>query len=452
MIRTLTKRNTVFGVKLRAAAALAAILCAAAGAGAQTTQPFDLSSIYGRVTTQYTGAQVRSWRKIRLDGKECLVSPRLDFGADCEVNHHRVAAVYSGTGSLEVSVAHSTSPILLTVLQKKYLRSRFLRLKSKTTIKVSSNYKRERYVWLFVRTSGQVTIKALGHACWRGKGTIYGHMGRYFEFASGKLPYRLMYPRRYDPQKSYPLVISVSGSGGVGMDNARSMEMIVFARFLFTRYYNDREFECFSVVPQIPPPGGQVPAPYYPKGPRGRPTPPFHPDWPAVNENGWYTQATLALTEELLKAPSINIDPDRIYFAGYSYGGKACWEFLRAGRDVFAAAASGGGWPIGRARSKPTDILLRRLKLEVRRYRHIPTYIFAGSRDAMRFGSEAVHKEILVQGGKSFYDEIPGATHVGAAARGWTNRKRISWLFRQRRSKNPRAGKDPFPGGIYDRQ
>ena len=38
----------------------------------------------------------------------------------------------------------------------------------------------------------------------------------------------------------------------------------------------------------------------------------------------------------------IPIDPNRLYFAGFSYGGKACWEFLKAAPDLFAAAMCHG--------------------------------------------------------------------------------------------------------------
>jgi dienelactone hydrolase len=167
-----------------------------------------------------------------------------------------------------------------------------------------------------------------------------------------------------------------------------------------------------------------------------------------VNENGWYVQATLALIERLKAAEGLSIDPDRIYYSGFSFGGKACWEFLKAGRETFAAAACGAGWPVGRAFSDPAGAILDRLKLEVQRYKHVPVYIFAGQKDRMRLGSAAVHKAILAAGGTSVYDEIPEADHV-ASHRGWLNRERITWLFSQSRKNNPAPGPDPWPGGKY---
>jgi hypothetical protein len=89
------------------------------------------------------------------------------------------------------------------------------------------------------------------------------------------------------------------------------MEMVGCARKMFTNYYDNTSYECFSLVTQIPP-VKNVPAPYYPKGNLGAPTR-YHPGWPAVNENGWYTQATLALIRELTASDRVNIDRNRIH-------------------------------------------------------------------------------------------------------------------------------------------
>ena len=77
-------------------------------------------------------------------------------------------------------------------------------------------------------------VQSLNVEVWRGYDTAYGHAPGEFEFAGGTLPFRLMYPEHYDPEKQYPLVLSVPGSGGVGNDNVKSMEMTVPGRFFFT--------------------------------------------------------------------------------------------------------------------------------------------------------------------------------------------------------------------------
>jgi len=419
-------------------------------AGAQTrpkttTAPAALAAAHDEVTTRYTGAQFLAWRQMEANGRKCRVSSAITFGRHYELNHHRVTVNYTGKGTVELYVAGSRLAKPDGILKKKL---RFAAIGSGREKRTVSRYRGESHAWLFLRRSGNVRIESIRHTCWRGKGTLYGHVPGKFAFAGVELPYRLMYPRNYEPRKRYPLVLSVSGSGGVGTDNVRNMEMVILARHLFIRYYHDKELECFSLVPQILP-SNAIPGPYWPKGDRGAPTRSYHPDWPAVNENGWYVQATLALIRSLVADRRLGIDLDRVYFTGFSYGGKACWEFLKADREMFAAAMAGGGWPIGRARSEPRGMTLARLKLEVRRYKHVPVLAFAGGDDGMRHGSSAVCREIRAQGGKSTYLEFPGVSHVSSASKGWGNRGNIAWLFEQNRKNNPKPGKDPFPGGIY---
>jgi len=401
------------------------------------------------VAARYTGRDVRSWPERRVHGKTCRVSPALSAGPRDELGHHRLVVTYTGDGTVEASIAHGPKDALASVLGNRSLCRPPRKVASGRELTVASRYKGERFGWVVLRTVGDVTISRVRHTAWRGKGTLYGHVGRTFEFAGAELPFRLMYPKDYDPRRAYPLVISVAGSGSVGSGNVRSMEMVILARFLFTHYYDDPDFACFSLVTQIPP-FKAIPAPYWPKGERGKPEPVYHPDWATVNENGWYVQATLALIERLKAHEAIRVDPDRVYYTGFSYGGKACWEFLKAGREVFAAAVCGAGWPVGRAFSTPGGDTLARLRQEVRRYKHVPVLIFVGAKDRMRFGSRAVHKEILAAGGRSTYVEFPDTEHVFSAGKGWGQREHVAWLFKQDREKNPPAGKDPFPGGVYD--
>ena len=401
--------------------------------------------------TSYKASDIGKWESCTVDGKACRVSPTISFGKGVELNHHRVTVTYSG-GSVELSLAHSRLSKLENAIGKRHLHSSLRPVKSGVVKKIVSSSRGEGSAWVIVRATDAARITGITHTCWRGKGTLYGHAPGEFKFAGATLPFRMMLPRDYDPRKGkkYPLVISVSGSGGVGTRNVRNMEMVILAKNLFTTYLDDKEFECISIVPQIPP-DKAIPKPYWPRGPLGKPTPIYHPDWPAVNENGWYTRATIALIKDLIADKGLNIDPDRVYFTGFSYGGKACWEFLRAGRELFAGAICGSGWPIGRAYSSPTGALQARLKLEVSRIKHIPVSIFAGQEDPMRFGSRAVHAEITAQGGKSSYVEFPKTKHVATARSIWRNGTYIAWLFKQNRRDNPKPPPDPYPGGIYEK-
>ncbi len=391
---------------------------------------------YGRT---YSGEQVSEWEHAEVNKKDCLVSP-VQKVKGYELNHHRVTVDYAGKGKVYVSVAHTSSSSLGAAIKEKKV-SPLKEAESSKAVYVPCPGKGETNAWIILHIEGDAKISSVKYRCCGGENTIYGHKPMFFQFGGSKLLYRMMYPRNYDPKKKYPLVLSVSGSGGVGKDNVKSMEMVILGRYLYTSYYLDNELECFCIVPQIPS-NDIIPAPYYPAGPKGAPTP-NHPDWPAVNEEGWYVQATLALIKSLIEDKNLSIDPDRVYYAGFSYGGKACWEFLKAGPDVFAGAICGAGWPIGSVGTDPQGKLADALKKEVARYKHIPVTIFVGENDhGMRPGSKAVHKEIQAQGGKSTYVELPKTDHVGSAGKFWTDRKRIKWLFEQNRSKNPKAGTD----------
>ncbi len=397
----------------------------------------------------YNAQQVLAWSRRSVDGHKCIVSPPLRAGAGEELNHYRITVVTEGEGTVEFSLAHSAQGDVGHATAKSNLHTPFKAITPRVETRVASPYKGERFAWLILRTQGAIRITGVRHIAWRGKGTLFGHAAGRFAFGGATLPYRLMYPANYDPKKAYPLVLSVSGSGGAGTDNVRNMELVILARNLFTQYRHDAELACFSLVPQIPS-AGRAPKPYWPAGKRGGPTPFYHPDWPAVNENGWYADATLALIDSLLKDPGVNIDADRVYYSGFSYGGKACWEFLKAGRTVFAGAMCGAGWPIGRVGAKPDAKLLARLNLEVQRYKHIPVSIFTGEQDrGMKYGSQAAHKAITAQGGASRYVEFPNTSHVASASKIWGNRDHVRWLFQQNRTANPAPGDDPFPNGQY---
>ncbi len=384
----------------------------------------------GELTTTFTGEQISRWRVQTADERTCRLSPMITADGD-ELNHHRVSVQWRGEGEVWVSVAHSRDERWDKAIDKSHLHSNWQKATRGEPVTAVSAYPGERFAWVLLHSDGDVDIQRVTHTCYRGKGTLYGHKAMEYTFAGRTLPFRIMLPRNYDPSRTYPLVISVAGSGSIGTKNHKNMEQVILARYLFTHYYDREEFDCFSLVPQIPP-HTVIPEPYFPAGPRGAPTR-WHPDWPTVNAEGWYTQATLALVRELVANPKLHIDPDRVYYTGFSYGGKACWEFLKAAPDLFAGAICGGGWAIGRAYSNPEGPALQQLAREVATYAHVPVLIFAGEKDPMSAASRAVHRQIEAAGGTSRYVEIPGVGHIPSAARGWGNPANIQWLFQQRR-------------------
>ncbi|MHB9106981.1 MAG: carboxylesterase family protein [Armatimonadota bacterium] len=65
-----------------------------------------------------------------------------------------------------------------------------------------------------------------------------------------KLPYRLLLPQGYDPQRTYPLILFLHGISECGHDNRRPVAWLgeSFLQPSFRAAY-----PCFVVVPQCPP-------------------------------------------------------------------------------------------------------------------------------------------------------------------------------------------------------
>ncbi|MBN2211933.1 MAG: hypothetical protein JW709_11105 [Sedimentisphaerales bacterium] len=387
--------------------------------------PFD------EVIVEYTGEQVAGWLSNTIDDVPCRVSPAITFPAGLELNHYEITVSFTGTGEIKVSVGHAGNNDFGNILTKKHLHRPFQPARSDGPCRFSSPYHLETTAWILLSAIGDVQISGVQFHCVRGQGTNYGHTAMAFNFAGVDLPYRLLAPRQIVEGKRYPLVLWVSGSGGVGSDNSKQLEVFSSARYLYISYFNNDKFACYSLAPQMRP-QTDIPAPYWPQGDLGKPTP-EHPDWPLPNAEGWYTQATLALIETLINDPAYQIDPDRVYYTGFSYGGKACWEFLKAAPDRFAGALCVAGWAIGSVLSKPTDALKETLRQEATAYRHVPIRIFAGEKDAMRHGSQVAYEVLKQLGADCEYTEFPGADHLGITGRVWTNTKTMEWLFEQKK-------------------
>lgn len=411
-----------------------------------TLTPLSAHSPFSQALTTYSEERVNRWPEITVAETPCLISPTFSVPPKGELNHHRILIKFTGPGSVEAAILHSSSNDAAVALKNRSSLAPWQKATSGKELSFATGSRGETSAWVLLKITGDVRPTSLQHRCLVSQTTLYGHLARAFNFENGTLRYRMMVPARFDPKKSYPLVISVSGSGGVGNDNARSMEMVILAKYLYTNYLFDPQLECISIVPQIPD-DKSIPPGFHPLGQRGAPTP-EHPDWPAVNADGWYTQAVLALVKQMiaglpadpqLKAP-IRIDPTRIYFTGFSYGGKALFEFLKADnapdKQLLAAAMGCSGWSIGPCYAPLTAPLQSALIDEIKTYRRIPVGIFAGGKDGMRFGSAAAYDEMKRQGFTVRYDEFKDTDHVSAAGKTWGNRDTIKWLFAQRKPKS----------------
>ncbi len=389
---------------------------------------------FDELAVNFSSAQVSNWTEVEVDEKRCRISGAIAGGLRSELNYHRIRVDYSGSGTVELSVGHANKNDRQYILSNKYHHRGFVKLTSGKEVVMISPYKGENHAWLLLRTTGDVDISGIHYRALRGRNTLYGHAGARSRFGGAFLNYRVMAPKQVDPDKRYPLVITIGGSGSIGTGNRKNMEMVGLATYLFRKYFDDDQFACYSLVPQIGP-LENCPSPYWPKGRRGAPTL-AHPDYPLVNAQGWYNQSVLALIEQMVADPSYRIDPERVYLTGFSYGGKAVWEFLRASPDMFAGAISCGGWAIGRLNENPSVRLSKLLSQEAQAYKHVPILVTAGEKDVpMSKGGRFANKVLGKIGGKCTYVEFPKAKHVRSAGKTWANPQYIAWLFEQNRKK-----------------
>lgn len=218
--------------------------------------------------------------------------------------------------------------------------------------------------------------------------------------AGGKLLYRLLKPKGYDPSWRYPLVLFFHGAGERGDDNRRQLlhGMNGFA--------SDKIMDahpCFVVAPQCPRGLQWVDTPWSADGH----TMPDKPTAPM--------RMALELVRQLQR--DFSIDPSRIYVTGLSMGGFGTWDAIQRHPDWFAAAipVCGGG-----DTAKAADIA------------HIPVWVFHGGSDRVvkTQRSRDMVAALKAAGGSPKYTEYPGVGHNSWSAT-YANPDVYTWLFSQ---------------------
>lgn len=151
-------------------------------------------------------------------------------------------------------------------------------------------------------------------------------LARVYTNASGKtLPYRLLMPRQYEPDRVYPVILYLHGAAARGRDN---QEPLNWGPRLFQADWLQAKHDFILVVPQAPRDGGWV-----------------EMGWGA---GGVRESQSLAMAVELIGKAlprEFKIDPKRRYLTGVSMGGHAVWVLLARRPGFFAAAVpvcSGG--------------------------------------------------------------------------------------------------------------
>lgn len=127
------------------------------------------------------------------------------------------------------------------------------------------------------------------------------------------LRYRLLKPLNYDPQKQYPLVVSLPFGGQPGTDTIRQLEGAAAAEILSTDI-NRKKYPAFIFVPNCPAGSG----------------------WGGIAN---YPSVDTLVYKAITALDTVfSIDAKRRYVTGISRGGYGSWHFICTRPDLFAAA------------------------------------------------------------------------------------------------------------------
>jgi predicted peptidase len=164
---------------------------------------------------------------------------------------------------------------------------------------------------------------------------LQAYEARFFDGQKGwQLPYRILYPKQYDPTQKYPLVLFMHGSGERGNDNNLQL---VHGADLFLREGVRDSFPAIVVFPQC------AEKDYWVNISRVKTPAGLTMDYPFKE----LANPSMQLVEELLDhlLVSEQVDEDRVYVMGLSMGGMATFDLLARHPDRFAAAVPicGGG-------------------------------------------------------------------------------------------------------------
>jgi len=195
------------------------------------------------------------------------------------------------------------------------------------------------------------------------------------------MPYRLLKPLSIEPNRRYPLIISLHGSGGIGDDNLSNLR---FWNGVMARAAWREKYPSVVLVPQRRP-GGVW-------GPK--------PDDDRVKD--FYVRNDLLPVVGLIAEikQEFPIDDSRIYAIGASGGSVGTWNVLLTRAEMFAAAI-----PVcGRFPAQPDDIA---------KLTGIPIWCFHGEADPLvdvKFSRDAFAK-LSDNGGVMKYTELRGVQH-----------------------------------------
>jgi len=180
------------------------------------------------------------------------------------------------------------------------------------------------------------------------------------------MPCRVMTPLSFDPNKKYPVIVSLHGAGGKGTNNKNQLKDW---NLQLADKQRRKDFPCYVVAPQA----DQL----------------WNPD---------HLEKIKSIIDTL---PSV--DMNRIYILGHSMGGHGTYIFTQLDPDFFAAAAPSAG--SGLRRTEPF--------IDAEKIKNLPIWAFHGDKDGVcPIGKDqAVFDEMKRLGGNMKFTIWQGDNH-----------------------------------------
>ena len=257
------------------------------------------------------------------------------------------------------------------------------------------------------------------------------------------MPYQLLLPVNYDPNKTYPIILNLHGRAGIGDDNVSQLRP--WSKIFATESWR-RKYPCIMVAPQSWD-SWSIFNEQYPKV-SAREIEGLPEYWHARFKENRYPSdyvSTGSLTLAFLLLDQIardyRVDEDRVYVLGHSMGGFGSWNALLADPDRFAAAipSAGGLLPWKSVSS----------------FKNVPIWAFHGNADPtvpFEFTKE-IFDQLAETKGNMKFTELDGVRHNAVdfgfaykgddSDKGWithhaSNRTDKTenvwdWLFKQKR-------------------
>jgi predicted peptidase len=227
--------------------------------------------------------------------------------------------------------------------------------------------------------------------------------------AGEQLPYRILYPEKYDKSKKYPLVLFLHGAGERGNDNEAQL---THGSKLFLDPGNRKKYPAIVIFPQCPKDG------FWSSIVADRSKTPVAFSFDYSRPMTSPLSSVAAVVKQVVAEEGV--DPARLYVTGLSMGGMGTFELVFHSPDTFAAAMPicGGG------DTKSYDA----------RVRNTSFWIFHGDQDAVvdaKYSREMVArlKELKAD---VRYTEYPGVNHNS-----WDNAfaepTYMNWMFEHRK-------------------